>query len=229
MRFGWENSLTGKFAIWERTEYPSESVSFPRELRLDLVLTGMNKSIALLGGLLIFSEDIARQRVSWPQAPLEFDDSVRRVWGELAPRFEIDQNPGWTPDNHTVLILCDNRPYAVPIQSIEKPRQVLLQVRDSAYWTGKMFSIDRVEFAANISAFGTRFAEDLSFRVAIALLLCGDWRSSELVVERPKTSSSSSSSTGVDEGDLIDLCASIGIKLRVLDTAQLEEMLVYAK
>ncbi|AJI79480.1 hypothetical protein [Corynebacterium singulare] len=224
MRFGWENSLTGKFAIRERTEFPSESVSFPRELKLDLVLTGMNKSIALLAGLLIFNENIARQRLSWPKASLELDDSVRRVWGELAPRFEIDQNPDWTPDNHTVLILCDDRPYAVPIQSIEKPRQVLLQVRDSAHWTGKMFSIDRVEFAANISAFGRRFAEDLSFRVAIALLLCGDWRSSELVVERPK-----GSNTVFDENDLIDLCASIGIKLRVLDAAQLEEMLVYAK
>ena len=207
MRFGWENSLTGKFAFRERTEYPNESVSFPRELKLDLVLTGMNKSIALLGGMLIFSQDIARQRISWPQASLEFDDSVRRAWGELAPRFEIDQTPSWTPDNHTVLI-----------------RQVLLQVRDSAYWTGKMFSIDRVEFAANISAFGKRFEDDLAFRVAIALLLCGDWRSSELVVERPKINNS-----GFDERDLIDLCASIGIKLRVLNTAQMEEMLVYAK
>lgn len=224
MRFGWENSLTGKFAFRERTEYPNESVSFPRELKLDLVLTGMNKSIALLGGMLIFSQDIARQRISWPQASLEFDDSVRRAWGELAPRFEIDQTPSWTPDNHTVLILCDNRPHAVPIQSIEKPRQVLLQVRDSACWTGKMFSIDRVEFAANISAFGKRFEDDLAFRVAIALLLCGDWRSSELVVERPKINNS-----GFDERDLIDLCASIGIKLRVLNTAQMEEMLVYAK
>lgn len=87
-----------------------------------------------------------------------------------------------------------------------------------------MFSIDRVEFAANISAFGKRFAEDLSFRVAVALLLCGDWRSSELVVERPKTDNS-----WLNERDVIELCASIGIKLRLLDPVQLEEMLVYAQ
>lgn len=224
MRFGWENSLTGKFAIRQRTEDPNESVSFPRELRLDLVLTGMNKPIALLGGLLVFGENIARQRMSWPQASMEFDDCVRRVLGEQAPRLGIDQSPSWTPDNHTILILCENRPQALPIQSNEKPRQVLIQVRDSAYWTGKMFSIDRVEFAANISAFGRRYSEDLSFRVAIAVLLSGDWRSAELVVERPKANNS-----WLDEEDLIDLCASIGIKLRVVDSTQLEELLVYAQ
>lgn len=224
MRFGWENSLTGKFALREQTDHPSESVSFPRELRLDLVLTDMNKTIALLAGLLIFGENAARQRITWPQASLEFDDCVRKVWEEQAPRFEIETDANWTPDNHTILILCDNRPQTVPIQSKDKPRQIMLQVRDSAHWTGKMFSIDRVEFAANISAFGKRFAEDLSFRVAVALLLCGDWRSSELVVERPKTNNS-----WLNERDVIELCASIGIKLCLLDSTQLEDMLVYVQ
>lgn len=220
MKFDYENQLNGKFCLRQETDDATDVLSFPRELRADITLLSVQPLNALLAGSLLFGALDSGQFISSPEASLELDRTFRRLFGEYSPHLNVNSLKQAEPENHTQLILADYRSEATPAQPEGKGRNVLIQTRDSAKWTGKLFSLDRVEFAVNKSAFAdSRHSSELRFNVALGLLLAGDWRSSSLVVEDCKGESEQS------KKELAELCAAIGIQLTVVSSEILEGML----
>ena len=203
MKFDYENQLNGKFCLRQEADDATDVLSFPRELRADITLMNVQPLNALLAGSLLFGALDNGHFISSPEASLELDRTFRRLFGEYSPHLNV--NP---------------LKQATPAQPEGKGRNVLIQTRDSAQWTGKLFSLDRVEFAVNKSVFAdSRHSSELRFNVALGLLLAGDWRSSSLVVE-----------DSIGEGEqskkeLAELCAAIGIQLTVVSSEILEGML----
>ena len=95
-----------------------------------------------------------------------------------------------------------------------------MQYLDSARWTGKLFSVDRVVFATNFSAFDETQLGVTAFRVALGLLLAGDWKSSTLIVETAGDENATFSNEVMQE-----LCAAIGVRLLFVDGQEMEGML----
>ena len=220
MKFDYENQLSGKFFLRQELDDATDILSFPRELRADITLLSVHPLNALLAGSLLFGALDNGQFISAPEASLELDRAFRRLFGEYSPHLHVNPLRQSEPESHTQLLLADYRSEATPCQPQGRGRNVLIQLRDSAKWTGKLFSLDRVEFAVNRSAFaGNSRINELRLNVAIGLLLSGDWKSSSLVVE---------DYTGEDEQtkkELVELCAAIGIQLRIVSTETLEGML----
>lgn len=220
MKFDYENQLNGKFCLRQEADDATDVLSFPRELRADITLLNVQPLNALLAGSLLFGALDNGHFISSPEASLELDRTFRRLFGEYSPHLHVNPLKQAEPEDHTQLILADYRSEATPAQPEGKGRNVLIQTRDSAKWTGKLFSLDRVEFAVNMSVFAdSRHSSELRFNVALGLLLAGDWRSSSLVVE-----------DSIGEGEqskkeLAELCAAIGIQLTVVSSEILEGML----
>lgn len=220
MKFDYENQLNGKFCLRQESDDATDVLSFPRELRADITLLSVQPLNALLAGILLFGALDSGQFISSPDASLELDRTFRRLFGEYSPHLHVNPLKQAEPENHTQLILAEYRSEATPAQPEGKGRNVLVQSRDSAKWTGKLFSLDRVEFAVNKSVFAERQnCSELRFNVALGLLLAGDWRSSSLVVEDYR---------GEDEqskNELVELCAAVGIQLNIVSSEVVEGML----
>lgn len=213
-----ENHPNGQFLLKTIAESPRETSSFPRELKLDLTLLEVKELFALMAGILVFPHSLNQTDVTSPKASIGLDNAIRRTLGADAPKLSVDRDDQFSAQSQTSLIIADYRPSSHPRQPNGKGRNVLVQVLDSAVWKGKLFTLDRVEFAVNTSVFERNFDNSVKFRAAVGLLLAGDWNSSTLLIERIESNQE-------DESIVSELCAAIGVEIKFLSRSDLEEML----
>ena len=220
MRVVFENKPNGKFSLRQEVEVSSDLVSFPREFLADITLLEIEPSNALLAALLLFHISERQGVVTAPVSTAQFDRVLRRELGECSPQLTVDPLLSVSSENHTQLLVGGFREGKVAIQPDGKGRNVLVQYLDSARWTGKLFSVDRVVFATNFSAFDETQLGVTAFRVALGLLLAGDWKSSTLIVETAGDENATFSNEVMQE-----LCAAIGVRLLFVDGQEMEGML----
>lgn len=224
MQITFENRDSGKFALQQVSNDKTDIVSFPREFHMDLTLVDVDPLKALTAGLLLFSIDEAHGLINSPRATMQLDRTLRSQRGGKSPHLTVDPLGEVETANHTQLILADYRDRAFPLQPEGKGRNVLVQCLDSARWSGKLFTLDRVEFATNHKVFaGGARCNETTILVSIGLLLAGDWKSSMLVVENI----GGLSQTGC--ADLVELCAAIGVGLRIVEKGAMERLLNYGE
>ena len=220
MRIVFENKPNGKFSLRQEAETASDIVSFPREFLADVTLLEAQPSNALLAALILFQISEGSGVLTVPPSTTQLDRTLRRVLGEHSPQLTVDPLLSVAPENHTQLLVGEYREGKVAVQPDGKGRSVLVQYLDSARWTGKLFSVDRVVVAANVSAFDETRLSPTAFRVALGLLLAGDWKSSTLIVEEAGDEEGLFSTAMMQE-----LCAAIGVRLLFVDGHEMEGML----
>lgn len=220
MRIVFENKPNGKFSLRQEAEVAGDIVSFPREFLADVTLLESRPSNALLAAMILFQISEGNGVVTTPPSTAQFDRTLRRVLGEHSPQLTVDPLLSVAPESHTQLLVGEYRDGKVAVQPDGKGRNVLVQYLDSARWTGKLFSVDRVVVAANASAFDETRLSSTAFRVALGLLLAGDWKSSTLIVEEAGDEKGLFSNSMMQE-----LCAAIGVRLVFVDGHEMEGML----
>lgn len=220
MRIVFENKPNGKFSLCQEAESVSDVVSFPREFLADVTLLEAQPSNALLAAMILFQISDGNGVLTTPTSTTQFDRTLRRVLGEHSPQLTVDPLLSVAPESHTQLLVGEYREGKVAVQPEGKGRNVLVQYLDSARWTGKLFSIDRVTVATNVSAFDDTKVSQTAFRVALGLLLAGDWKSSTLIVESAEDEKGLYSAAMMQE-----LCAAIGVRLVFVDGREMEGML----
>ena len=220
MRIVFENKPNGKFSLRQEAETAGDIVSFPREFLADVTLLEAQPSNALLAAMILFQISEESGVVTSPPSTAQLDRSLRRVLGEHSPQLTVDPLLSVVPENHTQLLVGKFREGKVAVQPEGKGRNVLVQYLDSARWTGKLFSVDRVVVATNVSAFDETVLSPTAFRVALGLLMAGDWKSSSLVVEKADDEQGLFST-----GMMQELCAAIGVRLVFVNEQEMEGML----
>lgn len=220
MRIVFENKPNGKFSLRQEAETIGDIVSFPREFLADVTLLETQPSNALLAAMILFQISEGNGVLTTPPSTTQFDRTLRRVLGEHSPQLTVDPLLSVAPESHTQLLVGKYREGKVAVQPDGKGRNVLVQYLDSARWTGKLFSVDRVVVASNVSAFNEKRLSPTAFRVALGLLLAGDWKSSTLIVEE------SGDEKGLFSNVMMrELCAAIGVRLLFVDGQEMEGML----
>lgn len=213
--------MNGRFSLGIQAENTREPLPFPRELILDITLLSVSPQFALLAAMLIFKDCMLGESVNVPSATESLDNAVRRAFLDRAPKLRVDQKQVSKVDDQITLIIGEFRSSAFPKQPNGKGRNVLFQFRDSTKWTGKIFSTTRVELVGNLSLFEATEGSELPLKVALGLLLLGDWKASSLVVE-------DANSTSIDVKRVLQsLCGSVGVSLRIVCASELEEILDY--
>ena len=220
MRIVFENKPNGKFSLRQEAEAAGDIVSFPREFLADVTLLETQPSNALLAAMILFQISDGNGVLTAPTSTAQFDRALRRVLGEHSPQLTVDPLLSASPESHTKLLVGDYREGKVAIQPAGKGRNVFVQYLDSSRWTGKLFSVDRVVVATNLSAFDETQVSRTAFRVALGLLMAGDWKSSTLIVEDSGNEDGAFSSQKMQE-----LCAAIGVRLLFVDGQEMEGML----
>ena len=220
MRIVFENKPNGKFSLRQEAETAGDIVSFPREFLADVTLLETQPLNALVAAMILFQISEESGVVTSPPSTAQLDRSLRRVLGEHSPQLTVDPLLSVVPENHTQLLVGKFREGKVAVQPEGKGRNVLVQYLDSARWTGKLFSVDRVVVATNVSAFDETVLSPTAFRVALGLLMAGDWKSSSLVVEKADDEQGLFST-----GMMQELCAAIGVRLLFVDGHEMEGML----
>lgn len=224
MHFAFENRDSGKFSLTQISDGVTDVISFPREFHVDLTLIDVDPLKALTAALLLFEVNDGSGLINAPSASLQLDRTLRRQRGEYSPHLVVDPLAESTHDNHTQLLLADHRDSAFPVQPDGKGRNVLIQCRDSSRWAGKLFSLDRVEFASNYMMFVDQTGINTTTAlVATGLLLAGDWKSTMLIVENVGALSRE------ECADLIEICAAIGVRTRIVEKSAMEGMLKYGE
>lgn len=224
MQFSFENRDSGKFTLQQLSDVKTDILSFPREFHMDLTLVDVDPLKALTAGLLLFGIDETHGLVTSPRATMQLDRTLRSQGGEKSPHLTVDPLAEYENANHTQLILADYRARAFPLQPEGKGRNVLVQCLDSIRWSGKLFSLDRVEFAANHKVFAVQAGRnETTILVSIGLLLAGDWKSSTLVVENAGALSQT------ECAELVEICAAVGVGLRIFEKNALERLLNYGE
>ena len=220
MRIVFENKPNGKFSLRQEAEAAGDIVSFPREFLADITLLEAQPSNALLAAMILFQISEGNGVLTAPTSTAQFDRALRRVLGEHSPQLTVDPLLSTSPESHTQLLVGDYREGKVAIQPAGKGRNVFVQYLDSSRWTGKLFSVDRVVVATNLSAFDETQVSRTAFRVALGLLMAGDWKASTLIVE------DSGNEDGVFSSEMMqELCAAIGVRLLFVDGQEMEGML----
>ncbi|MDC7109705.1 hypothetical protein [Corynebacterium afermentans] len=220
MRIVFENKPNGKFSLRQEAETAGDIVSFPREFLADVTLLETQPLNALVAAMILFQISEESGVVTSPPSTAQLDRSLRRVLGEHSPQLTVDPLLSVVPENHTQLLVGKFREGKVAVQPEGKGRNVLVQYLDSARWTGKLFSVDRVVVATNVSAFDETVLSPTAFRVALGLLMAGDWKSSSLVVEKADDEQGLFST-----GMMQELCAAIGVRLVFVNEQEMEGML----
>lgn len=224
MYFSFENRDSGKFSLQQVSDEKTDVVSFPREFHMDLTLVEVEPLKALMAGLLLFDIDGTNGLINSPRATLQLDRTLRSQRGGKSPHLVVDPLGEVKTASHTQLILAGYRDRAFPQQPDGKGRNVLVQCLDSVRWSGKLFSLDRVEFATNHKVFAAQAGRnETTLLVSIGLLLAGDWKSSKFVVENIGGLSQS------DCADLVELCAAVGVGLRIVEKNSMERLLNYGE
>lgn len=220
MRIVFENKPNGKFSLRQEAETAGDIVSFPREFLADVTLLETQPLNALVAAMILFQISEESGVVTSPPSTAQLDRSLRRVLGEHSPQLTVDPLLSVAPENHTQLLVGKFREGKVAVQPEGKGRNVFVQYLDSARWTGKLFSVDRVVVATNVSAFDETVLSTTAFRVALGLLMAGDWKSSSLVVEKADDEQGLFST-----GMMQELCAAIGVRLVFVNEQEMEGML----
>jgi len=220
MRIVFENKPNGRFSLRQEAETQGDIVSFPREFLADVTLLEAQPLNALVAAMLLFNLSEENGVLTTPPSTAQLDRALRRVLGERSPQLTVDPLLSAAPESHTQLLVGDYREGKVAVQPDGKGRNVLVQYLDSARWTGKLFSVDRVVIATNFSAFDETRISRTVFRVALGLLMAGDWKSSTLIVEKEGDESGLFSTAMMQE-----LCAAIGVRLLFVDGQEMEGML----
>lgn len=224
MHFSFKNRDSGKFSLQQVSDEKTDVLGFPREFHMDLTLVDVDPLKALTAGLLLFGIDETHGLINSPRATMQLDRTLRSQRGERSPHLTVDPLGEVETDSHTQLILADYRDRAFPIQPGGKGRNVLVQCLDSVRWSGKLFTLDRVEFAANHKIFAAQAGRnETTLLVSVGLLLAGDWKSSMLVVENIGGLSRTTCA------ELVELCASVGVGLRIVEKNAMERLLNYGE
>lgn len=87
--------------------------------------------------------------------------------------------------NDQVHLFVSARSVAVPQQSRDGIRRVLVEQRSSKNWAGRLFSLDHVVVASNYELVDSIDRNGVRAAIAIGLLMCADWKSSQVTVEDP--------------------------------------------
>ena len=220
MRIVFENKPNGKFSLRQEAETAGDIVSFPREFLADVTLLETQPLNALVAAMILFQISEESGVVTSPPSTAQLDRSLRRVLGEHSPQLTVDPLLSVAPEKHTQLLVGKFREGKAAVQPEGKGRNVLVQYLDSARWTGKLFSVDRVVIATNVSAFDETVLSPAAFRVALGLLMAGDWKSSSLIVEKADDEQGLFSTVMMQE-----LCAAIGVRLVFVNEQEMEGML----
>lgn len=218
MKASFSNKISGKFMLGLERSQANEVLPFPRQFNVDLRLDEIDEEIAVAACLLLFPHAGATA-IEVSDIGSEFEDFVDRNTKYRIRTVGASRGEGLQREDQTQLLVTDIRLGKRPIQPEGRGRRVLVNLLDSSEWVGKLFTTDKVLFAANSSMFISSTVSVTEIRIAMGLLMLNDWHSRRLTVEV------SDSITSQRRDYLVALCRALGVALELMSTDEVEELL----
>lgn len=174
------NHDDGKFCLVLSHQSDSRNIS-SETLVLDALLLRPTEDALLLATLLLAGEKALGTEVQGVESSRSLFAGLAGQLGANVPQVSLTHHRSDVPSQCQLFITTKH--YDPPLQPSAGPRRVVIQVLDSANWTGRLFSLDSVTICANLSYFNWRERPTAAVLGAVGVLLASDWNSTEVFIE----------------------------------------------
>lgn len=174
------NQENGRFKL--SIEGRGEPSPTPGSCQLDLALSDFSEDAVALAVQFLYGERLSARSVGGLSISAGLFAGLAETLGGAMPRFGVKES-GSAPIRNSELYLT-TRSTIQQEQRKDGRRKIQVQVLDSSAWSGRLFSIDRLVFASNIGLFRWAKVPEQDFLAAVGLLLCREWQSTDIFVEK---------------------------------------------
>ncbi len=186
------------------------------QIILDYVPQKVSQESIALASLFCFRQGLSRSRISGISIPPQLSAAISRSLGSASPAFDISESFEEKASQTELFLTRDDS--GTISQPASGPRRVLITVLDSAQWSGRLFNLDRMLVAANLSGLAGSLGHNDDFLASVGILLSEDFRATKIRVE---------TSSEIDEESAL-LCGAAraaGFDIRFLKTSLFKEAL----